>query len=94
MLLLIADRVIVPDIAIPIPAVADGAIRYNMTGITADHIVIDWKYTTAPDNEPPADITITTYAGYFTIQNTHGITNDSVKPVFAVPTAKTTVLNT
>lgn len=90
----IADRIIVPSIAIPIPAVADGAVRYNMTGITADHIVIDWKFTTAPDNEPPADITIETYAGYFTIQNTEGVTTDSVKPVFAVPTAKTTALNT
>lgn len=90
----IADRIIIPDIAIPIPAVADGAIRYNMTGITADHVVIDWRFTTAPDNEPQADITIETFEGYFTIQNTEGITTDSVKPVFAVPTAKTTVLNT
>lgn len=90
----INDRVIIPDIAIPIPAVADGAVRYNMTGITADHVVIDWRFTTAPDNDPPADITIETYAGYFTIQNTNGTTTDSVKPVFAVPTAKTAEANT
>lgn len=90
----ITDRVIIPDIAITIPAVSDGAVRYNMAGMTADHVVIDWRFTTAPDNEPPADITIETYSGYFTIQNTNGVTTDSVKPVFAVPTAKTTALNT
>lgn len=86
----IADRVIIPDIAIPIPAVSDGAIRYDMTDITADHIVVEWGFASSPDNVAPADIVITTYAGYFTIQNFYGNTTDSVNPVFAVPTSKTT----
>lgn len=88
------NKLITPSMAIPIPTVNAGAVRYNMEGLTADYIVAEWTFTNSPDNIPPADITIITYPGYFTIQNTYGVTDDSVKPVFILATVKTTTVET
>lgn len=79
--------VITPTAAIPIPE-ANTSQPYNMTGLTASHEVVRWNFSLSADNSPPCDLTITTYDGYFTIANTSSTTTlETVKPVFAVPTA-------
>lgn len=89
-----ANKVITTSINIPIPAVADGAIRYDMTDLTAEHVVAAMKYQTNPDNDPPTDLTITTYAGYFTIQNDFEDVSQWCKIFFALPTTKATEAGT
>ena len=86
----ISNKVITTSIYIPIPAVNDGAVRYDVTDLTADHIVVNWGFTNG-DSSPTTDLVITTYAGYFTIQNMRADINANIKPMFAIPVSKTTV---
>jgi hypothetical protein len=71
--------------SIPIPATGSGAVRYDVAGMTADYEVIRWNFSSSAENNPPCDLTVITYDGYFTVQNTGGSTNESFNPVFAVP---------
>lgn len=78
------DNVIKVTTAIAIPASGSSA-SYNVSGLTANHELIRWNFSSSAENWPPVNLTVTTYAGYFTIQNTSGTTNESIKPMFAVP---------
>ena len=78
------DNVIKVTTAIAIPASGSSA-SYNVPGLTANHELIRWNFSSSAENWPPVNLTITTYAGYFTIQNTSGTTSETIKPVFAVP---------
>lgn len=71
---------------IPIPSAGSSA-SYNMTGLTSSHELILCNFSSSAENRPPCDLTITTNNGYFTIENTAGSTSESIRPVFAVPTA-------
>jgi len=71
---------------IPIPAAGAAAVQYNVSGLTADHVVIAWGFSNSADNSPPCDLTVNTYAGYFTVANSNGTTSESFTPTFAVPT--------
>lgn len=71
---------------IPIPSTGSSA-SYNMTGLTSSHELIACNFSSSPENNPPCDLTVTTNNGYFTIENTAGSTSESIRPVFAVPTA-------
>ena len=73
-----------PAAAIPITSGS-----YNLAGLTAEHIVVYWGFSSSAENSPPADITVTTSAGYFTVTVT-GTTSESFKPVFTLPTAVVT----
>lgn len=59
-------------------------IRFNMAGITADHVVIDWRASTDVDLE----LSITTSDGYFSLDyvNNTGSTQ-TIQPIFALPYA-------
>lgn len=67
---------------------------YDLTGLTADHEVMRWNFSSSAENCPPCSLTITTYAGYFTITNNGGTTSEKVKPVFALPTMRIPGLHT
>ena len=73
--------------AFAIPS-SGASVSYNLAGITAEHELVRWNFSTSAENEPPADLRWTTYAGYFTITNNGGTTSESMRPVFAVPTKK------
>ena len=74
--------------AIAIPA-SGSSISKNMSGLTADYQLVQWNFSSSPENLPPVDLTCTTYSGYFTITNNGGTTSETVKPVFAIPIART-----
>ena len=78
------DNVIKVTTAIAIPASGSSA-SYNVTGLTANHELIRWNFSSSAENWPPVNLTVTTYAGYFTIQNTSGTTSETIKPMFAIP---------
>ena len=68
---------------------AEGAsVSYNLAGITAEHELARWNFSTSAENDPPAALEWTTYAGYFTITNNGGTTSESMRPVFELPTKK------
>ena len=73
--------------AFAIPA-SGASVSYNLAGLTADHELSRWNFSTSAENDPPADLEWTTYAGYFTITNNGGTTSESMRPVFALPTKK------
>lgn len=81
-----APEVIGADTAFAIPA-AGASISKDMDGITADHVLISWGFSASPENLPPADLSWTTSSGYFTITNSAGTTAETIKPVFALPSA-------
>ena len=79
-------KILTPASAIPIPA-SGASASYNLTGLTADYVVVRWGFSESAENSPPCDLTVTTYEGYFTVSNTNGTTSESFTPVFAIPTA-------
>lgn len=73
--------------AFAIPA-SGASVSYNLTGLTTDHELSRWNFSASAENDPPADLEWTTYAGYFTITNNGGTTSESMRPVFVLPTKK------
>ena len=70
--------------AFAIPS-SGSSVSYDMPGLTADFELDAWNYSASAENSPPADLTWTTYDGYFTIMNTSGTTSETIQPVFALP---------
>lgn len=81
----LSGQQLTPSAAFSIPA-AGSSVSYSMAGMTASHILTHWNFSASPENAPPANLTWTTYAGYFTITNNGGTTAETIKPVFELPT--------
>lgn len=79
-------NILTPAQTILIPASGSSA-SYSMDGLTSDHELVRWNFSASAENSPPANLTWTTYNGYFTITNTSGSTSESIRPVFALPDA-------
>lgn len=79
--------VIQAESAFPLPATANASVTKTMDGITEDHVLIQWNFSSSAENAPPVDLTWTTANGSFTITNTSGSTSESIQPVFALPIA-------
>lgn len=67
--------------------IVDGTSTVNVSGLTADHVVARWQFSgNYTDNYPPADITVTTSNGSYTITASNlmseGIT---MQPIFIKP---------
>lgn len=73
-----------PSTAFSIPAVGNTG-TYYLTGLTSAHELVRWNFSTSAENSPPANLTWTTYNGYFTITNNGGSTSESMRPLFALP---------
>ncbi len=86
----LASLVLKTASAFALPA-SGSSVSKDMSGLTADHELIRWNFydngAIVPENQPPADLTWTTYAGYFTITNNKGTTTATIQPVFAIPSA-------
>lgn len=80
-------RVIKCTTAISIPA-SGSSVSMDINGLTDKHEVARWNFSESAENNPPANLTLTTYAGYFTLTNTGGTTSETIKPVFILPTEK------
>ena len=84
----LTNEIITVSSAIAIPA-SGSSVTKNVSGLTADHVLIRWNFSTSAENSPPCNLSWTTASGSFTISNTWGTTSESITPVFALPTAKT-----
>lgn len=86
----LASLVLKTASAFALPA-SGSSVSKDMSGLTADHELIRWNFydngAIISENQPPADLTWTTYAGYFTITNNGGTTTATIQPVFAIPSA-------
>jgi hypothetical protein len=82
----IGSAILTPSSAFAIPA-SGASVSYDMDGLTEDHELVRWNFSSSAENAPPVNLTWTTYDGYFTITNTGGTTSESIKPVFALPVA-------
>ena len=78
--------VVSPSAALAIPA-SGASVSYDLDGITSDHELARWNFSSSAENQPPVDLQWDTYDGYFTITNTSGTTSESIRPVFVLPTA-------
>jgi len=67
--------------AVSIPSVGN-TVTVNITGLTSDHQLVRWNFSSSPENAPPADLEWETFDGYFTITNHGGTTSESITPVF------------
>lgn len=81
-----AGSALTPSSAIAIPS-SGVSVSKNMSGITADYVLVAWRFSSSAENAPPVNLSWATYSGYFTITNNGGVTSESVQPVFALPTA-------
>jgi hypothetical protein len=77
-------RILQATSALPIPSVGSTSTRY-ITGLTSDHQLVRWNFSSSAENAPPADLDWETYDGYFTITNNGGTTSESITPVFILP---------
>ena len=84
----ITNEIITVSSAFAIPA-SGSSVTKNVSGITADHVLILWNFSTSAENSPPCNLSWSTASGSFTISNTGGTTSESITPVFELPTAKT-----
>jgi hypothetical protein len=80
------SAILTTSTSIPIPAPGSSA-SYSMPGLTSDHELVRWNFSASKENAPPVGLTWTTYNGYFTITNNGGTTSESIRPVFALPSA-------
>lgn len=67
--------------------IVDGTRTFDVSGLTVDHVVARWQFSgNYTDNYPPADITVTTSNGSYTITASNlmseGIT---MQPIFIKP---------
>lgn len=82
-----------PSTAFSIPA-SGSSVSYNLTGLTAQHELTRWNFSSSAENHPPVKLSWSTYAGYFTITNNGGTTTETIRPVFALPNAIATTSHT
>lgn len=80
--------IVMPSAAFAIPA-SGSSVTKSMTGITSDHYLVKWNFSTSAENKPPVDLTWTTGNGTFTITNNSGTTSESIQPIFALPDSVT-----
>lgn len=80
----ISNKVIMPSSPISIPL---NSQYYDLEGITANHVVFKWQFSQSAENTPPCNLTIETFDGYFRLDNDGGSTNETVQPIFIIPTA-------
>lgn len=82
----VGQMLLTPSAAISIPAEGT-TISCNLYGITPSHVLVAWRFSESPENNPPCNLTWTTYKNSFSIQNTNGTTSETIQPVFALPNA-------
>lgn len=87
------DKIMTPSAAFAIPA-SGSSVSYDMDGLTVDHELLRWNFSSSAENSPPASLQWDTYAGYFTITNNGGTTAETIKPVFGIPVGKTITTHT
>ena len=79
--IVVKDLVLIPSTAVQIPSSGE-SVSYNMAGMTADHRLISWNFSSSEENYPPVNLSWATYEGYFTITNSGGTTSETIKPMF------------
>lgn len=81
-----SNRIISPSAAFSIPA-NGSPVTQTLTGVTANHVLVSWGFSSSADNAPPCDLSWSTAANSFTItNNTSGTApSETIKPVFAIP---------
>lgn len=75
-----------PSAAFSIPSEGN-SVSYSMAGLTANHILTHWNFSSSAENVPPADLDWDTYDGSFTITNNGGSTSETMRPIFELPVA-------
>ena len=75
-----------PSTAFSIPSEGN-SVSYSMDGLTANHILTQWNFSTSAENAPPVDLSWTTANGSFTITNNGGSSSETIKPIFELPVA-------
>ncbi len=66
--------------------IAAGTSTVSLTGLTAGHRVAFWGFSSGGENDPPADITVTTAAGSYTVAVSNVATSVvTMTPVFIKP---------
>ena len=78
------NKILTVESALPLPAEGESALRY-MPGLTEDHQLVRWNFSSSPENSPPASLEWATVDNRFYITNHGGTTSESIKPVFVLP---------
>ena len=81
----LSGQQLTPSAAFSIPT-AGNSVSYSMAGITANHILTHWNFSSSAENAPPVDLSWTTANGSFAITNNGGATSETIRPVFELPT--------
>ena len=84
----LTNGIITVSSAIAIPSEGNSVTK-SVSGITANHVLDKWRFSTSAENAPPVKLNWVTSSGSFTITNSGGETSESVQPVFVLPTEKT-----
>jgi len=65
--------------------IVNGTSTYSLLGLTVNHRVVYWGFSGSySENNPPADITVTTASGSYTVTASNLATNGiTMQPIFA-----------
>lgn len=70
----------------PTTTIAAGTTTKTLTGLTGNHRVAYWGFSNGGENDPPADITVTTDTGSYTVVVTNvSISGATMTPAFIAP---------
>jgi len=87
----VENMVLIPSSAISIPSVDSSPLTVYMTGMTANHRLVQWNFSASAENKPPVKLKWETFSGYFQITNYGGsTTTQTIRPMFVNPKAVTT----
>ena len=75
--------VLSPSTAIEIPE-EEATTTVQIAGMTADHELVRWNFSSSSENNPPVTLQWETGDGYFEITNVSGDTDETIQPVFAL----------
>ena len=82
----VGGQQLTPSAAFSIPSEGN-SVSYSMGGLTANHILTHWNFSSSAENAPPVDLSWTTANGSFTITNNGGSTSETMMPIFELPVA-------
>ena len=83
------NALITPSQPFNIPSTS---VSYNLPGITSDHVLLFWNFSSYPENDANVVLSWQTYNGYFTITKEAGSASGTIKPIFGLAANVTATL--
>lgn len=73
--------ILIAGSATSIPS-AGNSVTISITGLTANHYLVAWNFSSSAENNPPVNLSWNTSSGSCVITNNGGSTSETIQPIF------------